>query len=184
MAAALLTLGMLAACSSGDAASSASPTPTESATPTDLPAEPVTVQSDIRAISVADDDVMTKRTGRLAMDDAAISLAGDALVALLRDDLDARNDGTGSGKLESLADRLFDADASARSMLTSLVEPGNPATTVDAVIHLGVDIIPRWAEVDMDVTRRDGTHRSLNFVLSLDTPEWQLLVIGSETSSS
>lgn len=170
----------LSACSAADPA--ATPTPTESGSPQHLPTGPVALRSEIHALSIDNDDVMTKRTGRKPMDEHAIAAVSDRLVALLRADLDARNLDDTDSELSRLAAQLVATDPAAGAMLASLASRDNPATDAAAAIRLGVDGVPRWASLDLDVTRRDGSHALLSMVLDLAGDGWRMLLVGDPES--
>jgi hypothetical protein len=167
-------------CSSPEAAA---PLPSATPVPPVVQPEPpaaVTVSPVFEAISIDDDDLMTKRTPRLAMDQAAIASTARAVVALLAADLDERNLG-GEGRLVGLAADLIAVNGEAGALLASLAGQDNPATALDMVVRLGVDGTPRWAQANLDVTHADGQHTVLSLVLALDEETWRVLVVGTDT---
>lgn len=175
---------VLAGCSGGDEAAPPPPTPPPAASPDPTPTEaaPVAMTPHVEARSVAADDVLSKSggvtPGRTPMDEAAVAVAADAVLALLRDHLDDLNAG-GGGMLAAAGPELWALDPAVADLATTgLASPENPATDADVVVRLGVDGTPRWAQVDLEVRRRDGTSSSLALVFATGE-ELELLVLGA-----
>jgi hypothetical protein len=177
----LVIMLMAVAATGCSAPEAAAPLPIATPVPPVVQPEPpaaVIVSPVFEAISIDDDDLMTKRTPRLAMDEEAIASTAQALVALLAADLDERNLG-GEGRLAGLAADLIAVDDEAGALLASLAGQDNPATALDVRVRLGVDGTPRWAQATLDVTHVDGEHTVLSLVLALDEQTWRVLVVGT-----